>query len=185
MPVSSFNNNFARLNGFEGQFGGWEFGFGMAFMDSHKWWGDKGIRPGPHEGVDLRRFRLLDGRSYQVAAEMIFPSLLPGKAVTMFPDFLGETVIIRHDIQDANGWRLHSALGHTRPLAQVKKGERVLVGQPVVQAAAVGPNQAVGSHLHLSLMWAAEGYEAESYSWKEIAGSEKIVLIDPVEVLRL
>lgn len=63
-------------------------------------------------------------------------------------DFYGNLVVIQHDILAPNGEPLYTLYGHMARV-EVKKGDRVILQQPIGQVGSTGV--ALGSHLHLEV----------------------------------
>jgi murein DD-endopeptidase MepM/ murein hydrolase activator NlpD len=162
-------------------FGRWCFLPGMLFTARHQWW-DQRQRRTPHEGLDLLYFLDADGGRQALLPGTPLVAAFAGRVAGSIPDFLGQTVIVRHGIQDREGRWLHSLYGHCRPLAAA--GQEVQAGEVL---AGIGPrppgSSGAPAHLHLSLAWLATEIAAARLSWPELAGTPGIRLLDPLRLL--
>ena len=98
-------------------FKSWLFQPGMEFNSRRTWWGEQQPRSCPHEGLDLCCFEDSRGQLRQVGPDLQIPATLAGKILKLAGDFLGESIYLSHEILAADGRRLCTAYGHTRPLA--------------------------------------------------------------------
>lgn len=97
----------------------WAFYPGMLFGATEKWWGDRGRRPRPHEGIDLCLYTDKAGRAFRLHESSRIPVMLDGEIVKIEEDFLGKSVYL-DSVPDLPGPRLFLPL-QTRP-AQFSDG---------------------------------------------------------------
>lgn len=181
-PHSLFNDHFQKLNPFVKTLDIWKIEQGMSFKSPLKWWGNKGTRKTLHEGIDLCSLYDIAG-CRKLNSSYRFTPLFSGTVVGLFADFLGKSILFRHNIMDANGRQLYSVFGHVFPLPGIVSGAFVTESQPVVRLAESPKADILPDHLHISLMWILPLYEAEALNWDSIASSKNIFLVDPLEVL--
>ncbi len=167
-------------------FKSWLFQPGMEFNSRRTWWGEQQPRSRPHEGLDLCCFEDSRGQFRQVGPDLQIPSTLAGKILRLAGDFLGESIYLGHEILAADGRRLCTAYGHTRPLAELKVGQPVAAGEIIATLAAPrGQKTRVPPHLHLTLAWIPAALDPDRLDWQNLGRDPAITLIDPLSVLAL
>lgn len=181
IPKSRFTHAIIHLNQMTGVFGGWLFHNGMGFGKTAAWW-KQGERKTPHEGIDLLFYVDQLGQTRQLAEEAMIPATWQGMVVAEFKDFLGSTVVVKHDITDGQGWLLHTLYGHTRPLVEL--GMEVATGQAIAKIAATGSSRrnTPPGHLHLSLAWLHPKCTPASLDWPTLTRCPMVRLIDPMPI---
>ena len=172
---SQFTSDIARLNRLEP--GLWLLGPGMAFGDTHHWWGQKKKRPVPHNGVDLAYFRTPDGTQHNLGAGTLVPAPFDGLIARVIPDFLGMSVFLAHDIE-INNMRLISALGHMAPHMLLHVGAHIKSGAPLGSISRP-KNKDVPPHLHLTLALAPKDFPPSSLTWELLDQNNEVNPIDP------
>lgn len=100
----------------------WVFCPGMLFQSTGKWWGKRGERNRPHEGLDLLLYRNDEGSIRHIDASFLVPMLADGRIVGMMDDFLGQSIIVEHPSLKGNPENILTMYGHTQPLNHVQPG---------------------------------------------------------------
>jgi len=100
----------------------WVFCPGMLFQSTGKWWGKRGERNRPHEGLDLLLYRNDEGSIRHIDASFLVPMLADGRIVGMMDDFLGQSIIVEHPSLKGNPENILTMYGHTHPLKHVQPG---------------------------------------------------------------
>ncbi len=172
---SRFTNDIACLNRLEP--GIWLLGPGMAFGDTHNWWGKKLERTAPHNGVDLAYFRTPDGTQHNLGAGTLVPAPFDGLIARVIPDFLGMSVFLAHEIE-FEGMRLISAIGHMAPHMLLHVGAYIKSGAPLGSISRP-KNKTVPPHLHLTLARAPKDFPLSKLSWELLDQNKTILPIDP------
>jgi len=173
-------NNRPHLDNFKQ----WRFHPGMLFNSSDKWWGDQGARPAPHEGLDLCSFEDLNSRVRNLDRHTRIPAAFAGEVVKIAPDFLGQSIYIKHAVFDERGRQLYSAYGHTAPLDSLKIGTRVAAGEIIgVISPGSGKKNAIAPHLHITFAWISGPIDRRDLSWDNLGNNPGITLIDPRSIL--
>lgn len=163
----------------------WVFQPGMRFNSSEKWWGDLGRRPTPHEGLDLCSFEDLNGTIKTLGRHTRIPAAFAGEVVKIEPDFLGQSIYIRHEISDAGGRQLYSAYGHTLPVDSLAIGAQVAAGELIaVMSDFAGKKSAIQPHLHITFAWVAVPISLADLNWANLGKDSNITLLDPLAVLQ-
>ena len=162
----------------------WLFLPGMLFNSLEKWWGNHGTRPAPHEGLDLCRFEEVSGDTKILDRHTKIPAAFAGEIVKIAPDFLGQSIFIRHAIFDGRGRQLYSAYGHTQPADNLQVGSQVAAGAALATlAGSANPKLAVLPHVHLTFAWMPQDLDLTGLNWDNIGKNPDITLIDPLAVL--
>jgi hypothetical protein len=68
----------------------WVFRPGMQFNSPHKWWGDRGPRDFPHEGVDFCLYEDRSGQMHRLDEKTRIPVMAGGVVRAVFRDYLGQ-----------------------------------------------------------------------------------------------
>ncbi len=167
----------------EAGFQEWIFFPGMLFRSPDKWWGNKGTRPVPHEGLDICLYRTKDGRQIRFDGSIKIPVAYNGEVIRIIADFLGKSVYIKHDIRDNAGRYFHSLYGHTMPLDFLRKGSIVNAGDIIGTVSDIRKKTKILPHLHISMAWISENYSPEKLDWDIIGSSADIILLNPMDAL--
>ncbi len=156
---------------------------GMGFASHDKWWGDFGKRKRPHEGIDLLHYKRYDGTKAIMKSGISIPCPTHGEIKNILPDFLGSSILIKHDICIDNH-SLYSFLGHLLPKKTIKPGSPVKQGEIVARVQPF-PEKKTGMkpHIHFSLAWIHKTYDTDKLDWKTLTLSNKIILTDPYPVI--
>lgn len=157
---------------------------GMFFNDLYQWWGDRGVRHRPHEGLDLCCYRDIAGQEYRINERIKIPVMYGGEIAHIVNDFLGKSIYVAHDIYDERENRLYTVYGHTGLSNGVHAGKILNEGDIIATIADAGWKKTkVFSHLHISVAWLPGSFPYRDLTW-EIMGNSKIVtLCDPLRFL--
>ena len=185
MKKTGFSDDLIRENRLkERGFAEWVFHPGMLFDAGEKWWGDRGNRKKPHEGLDLSLFRDKFGHIYELDSTTKIPVIYNGEVVEIEDDFLGQSVFVRHNISDADQNWLHTIYGHTTPLDNVRIGRILVAGEVFANMADTSGNKTQApSHLHISVVWIPESIAQEGITWKKISDNCAVMLLDPLKII--
>lgn len=179
---SHFTANLITLNQWQNNnFHRWLLKPGMGFTDQDKWWGDKGVRPIRHEGLDLTGFRDDTGGETQLAEGTIVPPLYEGKVVNIIADFLGSTVIIDHRLNNQTGQTLHGFYAHLTPTSTLAPGAIVRETEELGTIAA--GSHICPPHLHISTVWISQNFPTDQLSWTDFTEREGFRPCDPSDFL--
>ena len=161
----------------------WFFAEGMAFRDTRQWWGGKGKRVVPHEGIDFHLYKTDHGTLEALSSGALVPAILAGDVVCVQNDFLGRTVWLRHGEADLDGFCLYSVYGHMAPSISLVIGEKVSANDIIgVVADSQSASKKVPSHLHLSVVRVVAAIEPLSLNWALLQDSSLVEIIDPLSV---
>jgi murein DD-endopeptidase MepM/ murein hydrolase activator NlpD len=168
----------------KGGFKGWIFCPGMLFHSTDKWWGDRGKRDKPHEGLDLCFYKDREDKIIRLGEKTKVPAIDDGMVVRIMDDFLGKSVILEHLFSDFDNHRLCSIYGHTIPEDNLRAGKIVKKGDIIATLADSGKFKTdIYPHLHISLGKASKAISYDRLDWKNIGASNTLTLLDPLKVI--
>jgi hypothetical protein len=177
-----FAEHFITVNGLDRRdFQEWILYPGMLFQASRMWWGERGMRPAPHEGLDLCLYRDWQGRVHRLDERYKIPVLYDGVVVGIIGDFLGQSVIVKHDIGATVGGGFCTIYGHTVPGGDICVGEAVQQGEVIASVAdASRSRSAAVPHLHISVGLASQVISYSGLTWETIGNPDTMTLVDPL-----
>ena len=162
----------------------WMFEPGMLFQSSATWWGDRGNRLRPHEGLDLRLFRTSANRVASLPPGSLIPALYNGEVVRIINDFLGRTIFVRHRQHGSAGRDLYTVYGHVEPRAALSAGVFVNGGEGIAHLATRGKGETgPPPHLHLTASWITLEVDALQLDWKLMGRQKEVSLVDPLSLI--
>lgn len=171
-------------NRFVDGFREWVFHSGMLFASCEKWWGKGGVRDRPHEGLDMVLWRDDRGLTQRVEAGVVVPALYAGEVVMVEQDYLGDSLYVRHAIDDGGGRTLHTVYGHIRVGSTIGRAGKVTAGEAVGSVADPRHRgRQTPAHLHLTAAWIPDRLAADELNWDSIGALGLEALIDPLEVI--
>ena len=178
-----FTEHMVRENGLGSKgFVGWVFFPGMLFCGADKWWGDKGKRAAPHEGLDFSLYEDREGRLFRLGAGSKVPAMYEGIVVAIVDDFLGKTVVMEHRFPQAPTLALVTVYGHTLPAGGLKPGRAFRAGEVMATIAArEASGKGIEPHLHVSLGRPSGVVALGSLNWQNMP--QGLVMLDPIEVV--
>jgi murein DD-endopeptidase MepM/ murein hydrolase activator NlpD len=163
-------------------FDAWAFMPGMLFSASAKWWGDRGARTLPHEGVDFRLYTDRRGRVLHLDEGTKIPVMYDGIVVRIIEDFLGESVVVAHGSSASDATSFLTIYGHTAPLANLAVGAAVEAGEIIAMIAPAGASEGtVPPHLHISVGTLSGLVSCDSLEWKNM--KEALTAWDPLDLI--
>ena len=162
----------------------WIFYPGMLFNAPDKWWGDRGKRDRPHEGLDLCLYRDRWDRILALDEKTKIPVMYAGTVVGVVNDFLGKSVIVEHGLRDKDNRRFCTIYGHTNPSVDIHVGRIVKEGDIIATLADSNRLKAdIFAHLHISIGWASEVVSYDKFDWETIGASNTLTLRDPLPII--
>jgi hypothetical protein len=183
--TTRFAEALAACSGLRGAgFGRWAFTPGMLFSAPEKWWGDRGPRPRPHEGIDLCLYTDESGRLFALDASARIPAMLDGEVIKIEKDYLGQSVYVGHAVEDGNGRRLWTMYGHSAPLHPLRPGDRVRSGEIIASLPEKRKNnRGPRPHLHLTMAWVSPERAPRELGWETLHDRRIATLIDPLQAM--
>ena len=181
-PAYRFTELLLQANGLDsGDFHCWIFCPGMAFRSMDKWWGDRGRRDFPHEGVDFCLYLDRNLRVRRLDETTRIPVMRRGVVRTLFDDYLGRAVIIEHAPAEPETEIYLSVYAHTTPEKHLRPGVKVVPGDIIGTIADTRRSRAkILPHLHLTLAQATPDLIYESFVWDRMRDSDRVALLDPL-----
>ncbi len=153
---------------------------GMEFRSRKQWWGNEGIRPHPHLGVDL-----------PVGLGRLVRAIFPGRIEEIIPhgsgaeahaqglDLVARTILIQSDIVNASNEKLVVMYGHLDVAEPIDAKYRLHVdantGIGFVANAPAGAHKP-RPHLHLTLAWASGVLTWHELNWNAVGTDERAFL---------
>jgi murein DD-endopeptidase MepM/ murein hydrolase activator NlpD len=186
LTKTEFTRYFIKENGLsESVFKEWVLYSGMLFRATDKWWGDRGRRSRPHEGIDLCFYKDPQERIHALAEGVKIPAMYDGTVAGIINDFIGKSIIIKHRVPGNDSSWFCTIYGHTTPEADICTGRTVREGEVIAAVAGLsGPVAGMGPHLHISIGSPASGVVSwDTLAWKHIGDPGVMKLIDPLQVI--
>ncbi len=176
---SLFTEHLIRLNAL--RFGKWIFEPGMLFGAEMKWWGDKGMRKSPHNGLDLRLYEDNVGALKTIGEGTKIPIIYGGRIVRVIRDFLGHSMFVAHEIYREET-QLFTIYGHVLQSPDAAVGETLKEGTEIATLAKPS-NRNVPGHLHISLAFIPKSVPVNTLTWEFLDNSKTVRFINPQRVI--
>jgi murein DD-endopeptidase MepM/ murein hydrolase activator NlpD len=162
----------------------WVFRSGMLFDSPNKWWGDRGRRDFPHEGVDFCLYENHAGKTLQIDHQTRIPAIHNGVVRQIFPDYLGQAIVVEHETTQNETTKMISIYAHTKPMDQVHSGVVVKRGDIIATIADTSRSKApILPHLHYTLGQATADMDYGQFAWNDIRNPDMIVLLNPLSII--
>lgn len=162
----------------------WLFFPGMLFNATDKWWGDRGARDRPHEGLDLSLYRDKNGKNHGLDENIKIPVMYEGKVVTIINDFIGKTLFVAHNIYNSNENVLFSIYGHIEPCDGIANGTLVGEGRVIAAISDLHKKKAIMlPHLHISVAWVPKSVSHKNLNWETFSDSKALTFLDPIDFI--
>jgi len=182
--TSQFTEHLIRANGLDnGAFKEWVFCPGMLFRANAQWWGDRRDRTTPHEGLDLLFYRDQEDRIHGLDDSTQIPAMYGGTVVGLIRDFLGVSVILRHQTPGDRARVFCTMYGHTNPDSEMQVGQVVREGESIARLARTKDDARVRAHLHLSIGLVPTDFFFAGLDWAAIGDPEIVTLVDPLPAI--
>ena len=166
------------------EFQSWAFCPGMLFGSPQKWWGDRGRRDFPHEGVDFCMYRDRAGRLRRLDETTRIPVMLDGVIRARFRDYLGQALVVEHPAPENGGPGYLSVYAHTTPCGGTVPGAAVKEGDVLATIAGTSRSKAgIMPHLHFTLARPLPGLAYEPFVWDIMRDPGRVTLLDPIAVI--
>jgi len=184
IPDSRFAECMVRENSLDRRgFQAWVFLRAMLFGAEDKWWGDRGGRAFPHEGLDFCLFSDASRSLFRLEEGTRIPAMYDGRVVAILDDFLGASIVLEHRLPRHRDPFL-TIYGH------MAVRETLHVGSAVREAEIIGTLTEPGTspvrihpHLHVSLDRPSESASYNNLTWRDLNNSGLFTMIDPLAVI--
>jgi hypothetical protein len=185
IPESRFTRMLIDANGLNpDEFKCWTFCPGMLFNSLDKWWGDRGLRDFPHEGIDLCQYEDTSGTIRRLDHTTRIPLMHDGVVRAMFKDYLGYALIIEHTRSADIAANFLTVYAHTEPIPGIEVGCGVEQGDVIATIADTSHSKAkILPHLHFSLGLPSDNLFYEGFVWNIMRDPERVILLDPLAVI--
>ncbi len=164
----------------------WVFHHGMLFSSPHKWWLDPNttepaLRSTLHEGVDILMYINSSKCIEKLNPGALVPSAADGRIINICDDFLGQSIVVRHNISHCQKLDLIFVYAHVSPVHTIKADIDISKGDIIASIAPEKSNQGTPSpHLHLSIIEVPKNIAHPKLNWSLFAGTRsEINLINP------
>jgi murein DD-endopeptidase MepM/ murein hydrolase activator NlpD len=185
-PKSPFTDVLVKKNNLDKQgFSTWFFYPGMEFGAQETWWGDRGKRARPHEGIDLCFYRGAADNVFHIDERTKIPAMYNGIVVKVIDDFIGKTIIMKHSFPEIGEGTFLTLYGHTNPEQGLEVGQSVKSGEVIATLATPRGSKGLAPHLHLTLARIPEVIPPDMLDWTTIGNSDIVRLVDPLQVIGL
>ena len=158
----------------------WLFHCGMLFSSLNKWWGDFKFRHAIHEGIDITYFRTRSGEIKCFNPSTRIPAMDNGKIIHICDDFLGQTIVVEHDISISFNRRILFVYAHIIPETNVKTGILIHKDDIIATVCDTKKNPILPPHLHFSCFEVPSYIPPKDLNWKLFSKNPDIHLIHPV-----
>jgi hypothetical protein len=184
IPRGRFTDYMVRENRLDRRgFKAWVFVPAMLFGAEAKWWGDRGKRTSPHEGLDFHLFSDPSGNLLRLKEGTRIPAMYAGTVVAIIDDFLGKSIVLEHRLSDHRS-PLLTIYGHVAARETLHVGSDV--GETEIIGTLVDPIMSmvnIRPHLHVSLAWPSERASYDTLTWQDLDDPELFTMIDPLTVI--
>jgi murein DD-endopeptidase MepM/ murein hydrolase activator NlpD len=188
--ISQEKTHFTRMvinaNGLDpDDFTGWIFHPGMLFGSPDKWWGDRGQRDFPHEGIDVCLYGNRRGQTLALDAQSRIPVMHSGCVKAMFTDYLGQALIVEHTLEKGKYYKFLTVYAHTKPLSGIQIGQDLKAGDIIATIADTHRSKAnIRPHLHLSIGIPAPELSYEAFVWNIMRNPDLVRLLNPLTLIQ-
>lgn len=177
----------SRINGFfhdltrgKGQKIQWLFHCGMLFSSKDKWWGDFQYRKSAHEGIDITYFRTDPDRLYQFDTSIQVPAMADGVVLNICDDFLGQTLVIRHECLTSVDRQVLFVYAHIQPDRLIKPGDVIKKNQIIASVCEPLKNPQLPPHLHFSCFEVLKTVPSDHLNWDLFSKGLDVNMIPPL-----
>lgn len=171
-----------KLIGDSNDFREWVFCPGMLFGAEYKWWGNRGKRNKPHEGLDLCLYRDMRNKIFRLDENTMVPAMYDGLVVGIIDDFLGKSVLIEHSLPDRE--TICIIYSHINPVQNLNVGSKVHEGDIIASLSNVSESKSgISPHLHISTGVIAGDTSYEQIDWGTINDPNMFTLMDPLKLI--
>ena len=187
IPKSTFNSSITKSNRYLQSNGPkeWIFYPGMLFHDTEAWWTDNGVRPTPHEGIDLCFYRDSTGQERRIDSGTKIPVMYTGDIVHIHDDFLGKSIYVKHSMNNKSGDTLHTIYGHTAPVTNYNAGKTVCEGDIIATVSPSSSESKTPAHVHITIAWLPRDISYNRLNWISINNPDIATLCNPLDYINI
>ncbi len=160
----------------------WIFHHGMLFSSCFKWWENHGKRKTLHEGVDILYYKNKKQQIQTLDAGTLIPSATDGKIINICDDFIGQSIVVQHNISFRQNLDLLFIYAHILPDNRIQIGTELSQGEIIASIANTQKKQTtLLAHLHFSVIEVSKDTAPEHLNWEFFSDRKnRINLINPL-----
>lgn len=179
---AEYLQSIVRINRLDsGENNAWMFHPGMLFYSMDKWWGDYRFRATRHEGIDICYYGASGSpRLRGIRAGSLVPAMADGEVLHICNDFLGQTIIIRHQEAGDTPWPVVICYAHILPEQSLRIGDTVKKEALVARVIDTVKNPLLPPHLHISCFEILSDILPSKWDWSLFTDNSKVRMISPV-----
>ena len=190
--IESYLKKIAEINDLdiadaESRAGEWIFHHGMLFLSPHTWWQNRKTskpdkRKTPHEGIDILFFKDRNKQIQNLGTNTLIPAATDGEIINICHDFIGKSIVVRHNISFRQQLDLIFVYAHILPDSRIKVGTALKQGDILATIAKTEKEKTtLPPHLHLSVIEIPENTPAKNLNWELFSNkASKLNLINPL-----
>ena len=190
--IESYLKKIAEINDLdiadaESRAGEWIFHHGMLFLSPHTWWQNRKTskpdkRKTPHEGIDILFFKDRNKQIQNLGTNTLIPAATDGEVINICHDFIGKSIVVRHNISFMQQLDLIFVYAHIVPNTSIKIGTNLTQGDIIATIAKTNKKKTtLPPHLHLSVIEIPNEISTENLNWDFFSDrTSKINLINPL-----
>ena len=168
----------------ESGFNKWVFEPPMLYRSTDMWWGLRGKRYRPHEGLDFCMFEDGGGRVIRLDGKTMVPAMYDGVVIGIVRDFIGRSIILEHRFEKPCHARFCSVYAHIRPHPHVTVGRKIKEGGVIAAVEESFKSKTdIYPHLHISLGWISSSIPNERLVWPELGSPGVMALLNPLDFI--
>ncbi len=155
----------------------------MLFGSGAKWWDDYAYRHAPHEGLDIMTFTNAWGQRSDLDTDTQIPVMEKGTIINVCHDFLGQSVIVRHDTTLPSSSMMLSVYSHLSRSLPAEPGSFLKRGDIIGRLADTSLRKSgIPCHLHISIMEVNGDIPADQINWDLMGRPDPAIvrLYDPM-----
>ncbi|MCK5100698.1 MAG: M23 family metallopeptidase [Desulfobacteraceae bacterium] len=190
--IESYLKKIAEINDLdiadaENRAGEWIFHHGMLFLSPHTWWQSRETpksdkRKTPHEGIDILFFKDRNKQIQNLGTNTLIPAATDGEVINICHDFIGKSIVVRHNISFMQQLDLIFVYAHILPDSMIKVGTALKQGDIIATIAKTEKEKTtLPPHLHFSVIEIPENTPAKNLNWELFSHTaSKLNLINPL-----
>jgi len=167
--------------------GKWVFHHGMLFSSPDTWWQNRnGSQPHKrktlHEGLDILLFRGTNKQIQKLNTDTLIPAATNGKIINICDDFIGKSIVVRHNISFKQKLDLIFIYAHILPNSSLKIGTSLNQGEIIATISKTDKKRTVPPpHLHLSVIEIPKETPFKHLNWEFFSDRKsRLNMINPL-----
>jgi hypothetical protein len=159
----------------------WLFHCGMLFQSKNIWWDDfKKQRSTTHEGIDISYYSHQNSDKIHCFDDCIqVPAMDDGIVLNICDDFLGKSIVIRHQEIDSYNRQVLYVYAHILPAKDLTPGFQIKKNSVIAKVCNTYKNPKLPPHLHFSCFEITSDILSEHLNWNLFSTSMDMNMINP------